>query len=137
MKHNYPGSWNDAETSRSLCERLLGPETADNTGLLADTAFPVRTMGGRIVTPCKEGELDKITDLHQRDMLRDLSADVTSLRQAAEWGMGAVEKVYKRLLLSLPFSPLKRGLLLTVIHRLFNYRVRTTGITQIGTVFMP
>mmetsp|Transcript_17360 Transcript_17360/g.25894 ORF Transcript_17360/g.25894 Transcript_17360/m.25894 type:complete len:120 (+) Transcript_17360:597-956(+) len=60
-----------------------------------------------------------------------VGTQITSARQAAQWGMGAVEKVYRRLLLALPFNHIRRGLKLRNIYRLYNYCVRTCGISQI------
>jgi hypothetical protein len=51
------------------------------------------------------------------------------MRQHAEWGMGAVEKIYRRLLLPLPFDQEVRGRRLAIIFKLYNYRVRTTGFS--------
>ncbi|KAE9025221.1 hypothetical protein PF011_g3129 [Phytophthora fragariae] len=45
--------------------------------------------------------------------------------------MGSVEKVYHRLLLPLPYNPERRRLLLSNAFRLANYKVRTTGVSQI------
>ena len=60
---------------------------------------------------------------------------IISIRQAAEWGMGAVEKVWRILQLRLPFDPLVRQLRLNIFHRPYNLRVRFTGISEIRTVF--
>jgi hypothetical protein len=65
----------------------------------------------------------------------DVNAQVTSVRQAAEWGMGAPSKVFRRLNMRLPFNPETRRLRLSNIFRLYNLRVRALGITQIGSVF--
>jgi len=54
---------------------------------------------------------------------------------AAEWGMGAAEKVYRRLLLWLRFDQEIRRQRLLVINHLYNFRVRTTGICQIRSYF--
>jgi hypothetical protein len=67
--------------------------------------------------------------------MEKMSAAITSIRQAAEWGMGAVEKVYKRLQLDLPYNQKTRAQRLENIHRLYNFRVRQTGISQIRSTF--
>ncbi len=66
--------------------------------------------------------------------MQAMSDSITSLRQAAEWGMGAITKVYRLLQLPLPFDPAARGLRLQNIFRLYNFRVRRTGISQIKSV---
>ena len=58
-----------------------------------------------------------------------------SARQAAEWGMGAVEKVFRRLLMPLQWNQSVRATRLKTIHYLYNYRVRMTGISQIRSVY--
>ncbi|KAG9406868.1 hypothetical protein AC1031_003197 [Aphanomyces cochlioides] len=135
-RHNCPGSRNDGEVSRRLQELLSDP-TKVGTGmkLAADSAFPVSgRCAGRIVSPIKECDLDRQPD-NCRYAMQVMSDCITSLRQAAEWGMGAVSKVYRQLLLPLPYDPELRGLRLNNMFRLYNLRVRRTGISQIKNVF--
>ena len=62
-------------------------------GVLSDSALPVSgAVFGRIVTPLKENDLARALPA-ARFALAALSNAITSLRQSAEWGMGAVEKV--------------------------------------------
>ena len=135
-KHNCVGSWNDGDMSREIQERLLDPYfVADNHGIISDTAFPVgKDLVGRIMSPLKEEELERAHPQARAALLRRSQA-ITSLRQACEWGMGAVSKAYRQLLLPLPFNQKVRQLRLENIHRLYNFRVRTTEISQIGSVF--
>ena len=122
--------------SREIQERLLDPYfVADNHGIISDTAFPVgKDLVGRIMSPLKEEELERAHPEARAALLRRSQA-ITSLRQACEWGMGAVSKAYRQLLLPLPFNQKVRQLRLENIHRLYNFRVRTTEISQIGSVF--
>lgn len=53
-------------------------------------------MKGRIFTPLKEGDIDRLFPSVRRPA-RMLNYAITSVRQTAEWGMGSVEKVYHRL----------------------------------------
>jgi hypothetical protein len=135
-KHNFAGSWNDGEMSRDFFINLSEPEkNVEGHGVLSDSAFPVTSeMYGKIMTPLKSGELEA-TPQHLRYGVSRMSEAITSLRQACEWGMGSVEKVYRQLLLPLPFDKCKRQRRITNIHLLFNYRVRTTSINQIRTYF--
>jgi hypothetical protein len=135
-KLNFVGSWNDGETSRSFQKKLLNPAiNAPNTGVLSDSAFPVADeLRGRILTPAKEGDLER-APLDVRAKLVRIFNAITTLRQAAEWGMGAVEKAFRRLLMPLPYNPHVRQLRLLNIHKLYNFRVRTTGISQIRSHF--
>jgi hypothetical protein len=86
------------------------------------------------MTPLKDGEIDNIPPLQQARALQE-SARLTSLRQACEWGMGSAPKCFRQLQLPLPYNQNTRNIRLNNIYRLYNFRVRTTGISQIKTVF--
>jgi hypothetical protein len=103
--------------------------------VISDTAFPVTgPLQGRIVTPLKDNDLDRIApDL--RGYIQNLSTVLTRCRQACEWGMGSPTKVYRQLAIPLPVDQNVRQLRLDNIHRLYNYRVRTMHITEIGNHF--
>ena len=135
-KLNFYGSWNDGEMSRSLREKLSNPtKNVDGHGIISDTAFPIPPeLVGRIITPLKDGDIRRASR-ETRSALRYLSAAITSLRQAAEWGMNCVPQVYRILQKKLPFNQEKRGRLLENCYRLWNLRVRTTGISQVKNHF--
>lgn len=136
-RHNYPGSWNDGEMSRQLQEKLADSTQTMSGGRCAtDSAFPVSNgCRMRIITPLKDGDLERASP-ECRGGLLAMSAAITSVRQAAEWGMGSASKCYRRLLLPLPFDPNVRSLRLWNIYHLYNYRVRVTGISQIRSSFL-
>jgi hypothetical protein len=136
-KHNCVGSWNDGDISRELQWMLMDDNLLEhNHGIVSDTAFPVgKALVGRIVSPLKENELER-ADPRARPALLRLSSSITSLRQACEWGMGSVEKAFRQLLLPLPFNQELRMKRLNNIFRLWNYRCRTTHISQIKSVFL-
>ncbi|KAE9283429.1 hypothetical protein PF008_g27411 [Phytophthora fragariae] len=103
--------------------------------VVSDSAFPSSTaMTERILTPLKDRDLERILP-SLRAPARTLHNAITSVRQAAEWGMGSVQKVYSRLNLPLPYDPKLRDLRLDNLFRMANYRVRTVGISQIRTAF--
>ncbi|RHZ26679.1 hypothetical protein DYB31_008490 [Aphanomyces astaci] len=134
--HNCPGSWNDGEMSRRL-QDILSDDSKVGPGMCiaSDSAFPVGgRCAGRIITPLKDGDLERQPP-ECRLALQTMSDCITSLRQAAEWGMGSATKVYRQLLLPLPYNPTLRGMRLDNIFRLYNYRVRRCGISQIKNVF--
>ncbi|KAI9895202.1 hypothetical protein PsorP6_018808 [Peronosclerospora sorghi] len=82
-------------------------------------------MSGKIVTPLKRGDLKRAVRMGgNEEAIMQINVAVTSIRQAAEWGMGAVRKAFPRLLNTLPWNPDVRRVLLDNIHRLYNYRVR-------------
>ncbi|KAJ8566612.1 hypothetical protein ON010_g6508 [Phytophthora cinnamomi] len=137
-KHTYPGSWNDSDTSIEFREKLLDPLlNPDNRyGVIADSSFPCgNDMVGRIMTPLKEGDLGRLVPT-VRAVAQLKSSAITFVRQTAEWGMGSVEKVYRRLLHSLRYDKEKRKLRLDNLFRLANYRVRTIEVSQIRTTFV-
>jgi hypothetical protein len=135
-KHNCPGSWNDADTSRLFQERLVDMnETSAQACVVADTAFPVsKNLTGKILTPLKDGDLETIPP-EGRIGAEKMSAAITSIRQACEWGMGAMDKPFRRLTRKLPWCRLRRKVMLKNIMRLYNVRVEYTNISQIRTVF--
>lgn len=92
-KHNYPGSWNDGETSRNFQLKLSRCDiNLPGYGVLSDSAFPVSgDMFRRIMTPCKEEDIER-AELLARPALIVMLKAITSMRQPAEWGMGSVEK---------------------------------------------
>ena len=135
-KLNFFGSFNDGEMSRASREKLSDTEkNLDGHGVLSDSAFPVAyDMFGRIITPLEIGDIER-AHRDARPALLRLSAAITTMRQSTEWGMGAVSKVYRILLVKLTHNQKSRGRLLTVTHKLYNYRVRTTCICQINNYF--
>ena len=138
MKHNCPGSWNDAETSKGFRNNLLDPyRTLQDHGVLADSAFPVSgNMSGRIVTPLKTGDLERAVAAGGRAaQIGTINNAIISIRQAAEWGMGAVEKCFRCLTVPMPYDPEVRRQRLSNVYRLYNYRVRRTNVSQIRNVF--
>lgn len=110
-------------------------KTAPGMGVVADSAFPVRrALFGRILTPLKKGDLERASP-ECRDGLQAMNVAITSIRQAAEWGMGSTPKCFRRLLMPLPYNPIVRGRRIENIYRLYNLRVRRTGISQIRNTF--
>lgn len=136
VRHNAPGSWNDSETSYTLMLKLKNPSITDQSlGIVSDSAFACsQEMINRVVSPLKDDELDRFPPAQRLSALQ-ISNAITALRQGAEWGMGAVEKPFRRLLVPLPLDKHIRGRRLMNIFRLFNFRVRRTQISQINTVF--
>ncbi|ETI48941.1 hypothetical protein F443_07091 [Phytophthora nicotianae P1569] len=62
-KHNCRGSWNDSDTSLEFRSKLLDPVMCPDPrmNVVSDLAFPCSaTRAGRILTPLKDGDLDRI-----------------------------------------------------------------------------
>ncbi|KAF4043990.1 putative DDE Tnp4 domain-containing protein [Phytophthora infestans] len=101
-----------------------------------DSAFPVSAaLTKRIITPLKEGDLEQASRECRAGLIA-MSAAIESIRQAADWEMGSVSKCYMQLLRPLPFDPNGRSLRAANIHRMYNFRARTTVINQIRFVFL-
>ncbi|EGZ19629.1 hypothetical protein PHYSODRAFT_429323, partial [Phytophthora sojae] len=91
-KHNCPGSWNDSDSSLDFRSKLLDPTLCPDTrmNVVSDSAFPCSpSMVGRILTTLKDGDLERILP-SLRSSARALHNAITSVRQAAEWGMGSM-----------------------------------------------
>ncbi|KAI9363017.1 hypothetical protein DFJ73DRAFT_756679 [Zopfochytrium polystomum] len=90
VRMNCPGSWNDGDIVQPLVEKLSDDRymcpgyaiTADSAFLVTGNAFQ------RIITPLKEGDLNRSSP-ETRLALEALCSAITSIRQAAEWGMGS------------------------------------------------
>jgi hypothetical protein len=137
-KHNCPGSWNDADTSLQFRELLRDPDLNPDPryGIVAGSAFPCSAKKvGRIMTPLKDGDLGRLVPSIRPAALM-MSGAITSIRQAIEWGMGSVEKLFHRLALPLPPDKDKRKVRLGNLLRLANYWVRTVEVSQILTTFV-
>ncbi|TYZ65063.1 hypothetical protein PybrP1_011131 [[Pythium] brassicae (nom. inval.)] len=107
------------ETRRQLYLKLCNERlTVSGTDATANTAFPVlKGTCGKIVTPLKQGDLERIhTDVQL--VVTALSNAVTSLGQAAELEMGVPSKCDRASELSLSPSPATRARCLVNIYRL-------------------
>ena len=70
-----------------------------------------------------------------REHLLAMAAVYTSLRQASEWGMRALQATFPRLKNRLPSNASKRKLVLQSIILVHNLRTELVGLNQIATVF--
>ena len=93
-------------------------------------------MQDKIITPLKDGE--QSTDDEELAMLQKVWHDaVTSLRQAAEWGMRALQGSFARLRVKMSSDAVERKELILSIMLLHNFRTHNMGINQINAVFSP
>jgi hypothetical protein len=104
--------------------------------LLGDSAFQSQgSLSSRMMTPLKETSLNKLSgDELKNALVRNKL--ISSLRQAAEWGMGSLQSKFGRLRLPLSVCPKERRILLEVVVWMYNLRVRKVRFTQIRTVFL-
>lgn len=137
-KLNAPGSWHDSRVARGIYEKLR-TRTPDRYYLVTDTAFPRGTdqIAGRIRAPMKAGQRLP-ADPVQREQIERCDRQLLSYRQAAEWGMRALQGSFGRLRVPLPVEHAdRRGDLLETCVRLLNVRTRLVGINQIRSVYLP
>jgi hypothetical protein len=129
---NCPGCMHDSELAGM--GRIYGKleEVYRETGgkCVMDSAFCAR--GNDFV-------IKSVQNLHDADGPRQYSIlrQATSMRQAAEWGMRALQGSFPRLKATLKYEELgERKLILSVIVLLYNWRANTVGLNQIRSVFM-
>jgi len=93
-------------------------------------------MEGKIYRPLKGGEV-LTADAAVRRRQLEMHGSVTSLRQAAEWGMRSIQGSFPRLKATLTEEKFRRFRIIECAVRLHNLRTRLVGINQIRTVFDP
>ena len=133
VRFNQPGSWHDSAVAQPLYH-LLMHHTPPPFNILADTAFPrFGELEKKILTPLKRNQLSE--DPVIRGIQMEGHRSVTSVRQAAEWGMHAVQSVIARIQIRLHYNKHIRALILECVFRLYNVRARCMKLNQITTVF--
>ena len=113
---NAPGSWHDARIARlGGYFKYLDRHCPDPFYFVADSAFPrPAACGGKIMRPRKHGELSNHADNDLENAL-DLVTDsaCVRVRQAAEWGMRALQSAFPRTKSCLTSDHAKRGMILS------------------------
>ncbi|KAF1785931.1 Harbinger transposase-derived nuclease domain [Phytophthora cactorum] len=110
-KHNCPGSWNDSDISLGFRMKLIEPKSCPGSrmNVVTDSAFPCSSeITGRILTPLKDKDIDRILPSlrsSERTLQSHRCVTITSVCQAAEWGIGIIQKGYSRLDILLPYDP--------------------------------
>jgi hypothetical protein len=132
---NFPGSWHDssvvAELVASLKERLNGRK------MCVDQGFPRSGLDFDVlVGPYSTKTIRQLSPLLLSFLLAQ-AAVYTSLRQASEWGMRALQGTFPRLKVRLPSNSEKRRLVILSIVLIHNLRTELVGLNQIATVFNP
>jgi hypothetical protein len=133
---NAPGSWHDsnlASTADGLYHKLKY-STPSPYKCVVDQGFIDSSVSTKVACPLRDGQ--RITGTPDDiSMMLAQHKHYTTVRQAAEWGMRAWKSSFARLTVPLPVDQTKRHRLLHVCVRLYNYRVRQTGINQIRTTY--
>lgn len=132
---NYPGSWHDAQVSMSLIKTVL--DRIGTYAVCVDQGFPRGgDLFGIFVGPLSKRARRNLAPALAPVMLQKHAVYV-SLRQAAEWGMRALQGTFARMSSRLTSNKEKRGLILQGIVLLHNFRTSYIGLNQIRKVFDP
>ena len=130
---NYPGSWHDSTVSQDLIELVIA--TICSYCLCVDQRFPRSgLLYDKFVGPISKKAKRKLEPM-LRDLIMRKSGIFTSLRQAADWGMRALQGSFSRLKARLGSNKVKRSILILSIVLLNNFRTHFVGLNQITTVF--
>lgn len=130
---NNPGSVHDSTMAAGVYKKLQRGN--HKYKLVADSAFQsTGAMKNKVLTPFKQGaKLSSHTPTRRKQLNKHRK--ITQVRAAAEWGMRAVQSVFKRLRSNLKFNRNFNSSLLELIIRLYNLRTRTMDRNQIKTVY--
>jgi hypothetical protein len=136
--YNVCGVAHDSNIARigSIYNKLV--HVHERTGLkcVVNSAFRIK---GRNQNCLIKSGTDSVRDTLTRDELQ-LHRAATSMRQAAEWGMGCFQSSFPRCLERFKWDDSEystRRLVMKCMILLFNFRARFVGINQIRQVYMP
>lgn len=131
--YNFPGSWHDAQVSQQLMLEVR--EHLGTYALCVDQGFPRGSdMEGLFVGPMSRKRRRELSPI-VADLLRKRHEAYVSLRQAAEWGMRALQGSFSRLKSRMTSNSARRKRIIQCIILLHNYRVHYVGMNQIAAVF--
>jgi hypothetical protein len=132
---NAPGSWHDSQVAIPLCTKVI--QSIGSYALCVDKGFS-RTgeMFDRFVGPISRKAAAKLSPI-LRDAILEQANTYTSLRQASEWGMKALQGSFSRLKSRLSSNQNKRYNIIMCVALLHNFRTEVLGVNQIATVFNP
>jgi len=130
---NFPGSWHDSSLIARLLPKLK--EKIKGKKICVDMGFPRSGDAHDIlVGPYSKKKAKKLSPVLKKILLKR-SSYYTSLRQASEWGMRALQGSFPRLKKRLPSDSKLRSIVLEAIVLVHNYRTHIIGLNQINTVF--
>jgi hypothetical protein len=131
---NCPGSWHDSIVAAPLIALCI-TKLLDDFKICVDQGFPRSgDLRDKFVGPISRKRREKLHPL-VRDLYLEESNYYVSLRQAAEWGMRALQGSFPRLKARLPADADYRRDLISCIILLHNFRTDRVGLNQIATVF--
>lgn len=104
--------------------------------IISDSAFPVSDeLKGKILHPPKENQVPLIYNHAEAMVYQRRMRAVLAERQAAEWGMRAIQGCFGILRRPLPVESTQRKMILKVIWGLHNFRATNVGLNQIRSVY--
>lgn len=131
---NFPGSYHDSRVARGVYEIVNDLQrTPDPYKLLGDSAFQQRT--GKIITTKRNNQYSD--DPAQRNLEAEANHQLSSARQAVEWGMRSFQSMFPRLKSPLKASDFRHNnLLISVCLHFFNIRTRRIqNLNQIRSTY--
>lgn len=132
--YNMPGSWHDLTCANGL-RKFLDTATPSPYRILGDKAFNTgnKELKKKLLTPMFEHELSP--NLRDRQKEIRMHQLIVRERQAAEWGMRALQGTFARLTMRLSHDSKQRRKLLTSVFLLHNLHVARGGRNQIRAVY--
>jgi DDE superfamily endonuclease len=130
---NAPGTFHDSIlcTMGGFYDLLF--ETYERTGgrCVMDSAFASKDNPSIIISAKSISSAEGAEEIL-------VSEQATSLRQAAEWGMNAIQSAFPRIKCRFRYEESGRRLLILLcVQSLYNYRCYHVGLNQIKTVYYP
>jgi len=132
---NVPGSIHDStmcewgnvyDELQSIHERTGGRCCVDSVFLATNAPYLIKSA-------------QTVIGAHSESQVLEIR-QATSLRQAAEWGMHAVQSAFPRLKDKIKYEPnegLERKLMLKLVVLLYNVRLELVGLNQIRNTYVP
>ena len=132
---NFPGSWHDGSITANILPYIRN--NIGNYKMCVDQGFP-RTGDANLILvgPISKKQAKKLAPNLRPYFLR-ISNIYTSLRQASEWGMRALQGTFPRCKKRLPGNAWKRKKVIQSIVLIHNLRTELVGLNQISMVFDP
>jgi len=131
---NAPGSVHDSTLAEwgGIYEKLEAIYNQTGGVCCLDSAFQANEADYLIKSSNDEGN----TDSPEQYIV---NVQATQLRQAAEWGMYAIQSAFPRLTEALKYEECgkERRVYLMLMCLLYNFRLETVGLNQIRNVYVP
>jgi DDE superfamily endonuclease len=130
---NAPGSLHDSTLCDwgNIYEKLEDVYKDTNGQCCMDSAFAA------VNNPAIVRSSKNITHAHSPEEIV-IFQQATKLRQAAEWGMRAIQSAFPRMRCTLTYEEQgSRKIILYAMVMLYNFRCQNVGLNQIRTVFVP